>query len=416
LLTGSAYRAGTFLREARMFGQITPTATSSATPPPSAPPVPAEPVVPATTTERGLEDLDAAALAYAARIAALPPERRQEARDDLVRFALPFAGRLARRYRGRGEPLEDLEQVARLGLVNAVDRYDPERGSFTAYAAITIVGEIKRHFRDRTWGVHVPRRLRDLILEVGQATAALTSELSRSPTVSELAQRLDTPEPEILAALESAAGYSPASLNAPVGGESSAEFGDLVGASDTDLESVDDRVTVSGLLGRLPWRERRILAMRFYGNQTQAEIAARFGISQMHVSRLLSRALTWLRQAMLADTPPAWQGGTAEPEPPRSNVSVRAAGGGRVLVEAAGELDRDGAEELRRTLVETVTGGEPAEVVVDLLRVELMAEEAVAALAAGRDAARRDGVPFRLTRTRPQLRGRLTEAGLALSD
>ena len=125
-----------------MFGQ---TSTTTTTPPP---------------TERGLEDLDAAALAYAARIDGLPPERREEARDDLVRFALPFAGRLARRYRGRGEPLEDLEQVARLGLVNAVDRYDPERGSFTAYAAITIVGEIKRHFRDRTWGVHVPRRLR----------------------------------------------------------------------------------------------------------------------------------------------------------------------------------------------------------------------------------------------------------------
>ncbi len=292
-----------------MFGQ-----TSTTTPPP--------------TTERGLEDLDAAALAYAARIEGLPPERRQEARDDLVRFALPFAGRLARRYRGRGEPLEDLEQVARLGLVNAVDRYDPERGSFTAYAAITIVGEIKRHFRDRTWGVHVPRRLRDLILEVGQATAALTSELSRAPTVAELSKRLETPEEEILAALESAAGYSPASLNAPVGGESSAEFGDLVGESDIALESVDDRVTISGLLHRLPWRERRILAMRFYGNQTQAEIAARFGISQMHVSRLLSRALTWLRQAMLADAPPPWQNGPAEsgakvkeqPEPAPSRV------------------------------------------------------------------------------------------------
>lgn len=282
-----------------------------------------------TPTERGLEDLDAAAIAYAARIAEVPEERRQEAREELVRFALPFAGRLARRYRGRGEPLEDLEQVARLGLVNAVDRYDPERGSFTAYAAITIVGEIKRHFRDRTWGVHVPRRLRDLILEVGQATAALTSELSRSPTVTELAERLDTSEEEILAALESAAGYSPASLNAPVGGESAAEFGDLVGESDTDLESVDDRVTVSGLLGRLPWRERRILAMRFYGNQTQAEIAARFGISQMHVSRLLSRALTWLRQAMLTDAPAPWQGSTVEDGSPRRGAARRRAEAGR---------------------------------------------------------------------------------------
>lgn len=362
-------------------------------------------------TERGLEDLDAAATAYAARIVGLPPERRQEARDDLVRFALPFAGRLARRYRGRGEPLEDLEQVARLGLVNAVDRYDPERGSFTAYAAITIVGEIKRHFRDRTWGVHVPRRLRDLILEVGQATAALTSELSRTPTVAELAERLETPQEEILAALESAAGYSPASLNAPVGGESSAEFGDLVGESDNDLESVDDRVTVSGLLCRLPWRERRILAMRFYGNQTQAEIAARFGISQMHVSRLLSRALTWLRQAMLADAPATWQAG-GEAEQPRMRVSVRRAGD-RVVVEVGGELDRETADQLRCAVVDAVTAGQPAEVVVDLVDLATVDAGGVAALLAGRDAALRSGTPLRLARAQPGVRQSLTAAGLA---
>ncbi|WFE66276.1 SigB/SigF/SigG family RNA polymerase sigma factor [Micromonospora sp. WMMD714] len=373
-----------------MFGQTTTT-----TPPP---------------TDRGLEDLDAAALAYAARIAGLPPERRGEAREDLVRFALPFAGRLARRYRGRGEPLEDLEQVARLGLVNAVDRYDPERGSFTAYAAITIVGEIKRHFRDRTWGVHVPRRLRDLILEVGQATSALTSELSRAPSVAELAARLETPEEEILAALESAAGYSPASLNAPVGGESSAEFGDLVGESDTDLESVDDRVTISGLLHRLPWRERRILAMRFYGNQTQAEIAARFGISQMHVSRLLSRALTWLRQAMLADTPPPWQNGAAETETGRNRIVVRRTAE-RTVVEVGGEIDRDGAAQLRRTMLEAVAG-QPRELVVDLDGAGGVDAGGIAALVAGRDAAIRTGVPVRLTRVQPAVGRSLAAAGL----
>ncbi|MBQ1019242.1 SigB/SigF/SigG family RNA polymerase sigma factor [Micromonospora sp. D93] len=378
-----------------MFGQ---TSTTTTTPPPP--------------NDRGLEDLDAAAMAYAARIAGLPPERRGEARDDLVRFALPFAGRLARRYRGRGEPLEDLEQVARLGLVNAVDRYDPERGSFTAYAAITIVGEIKRHFRDRTWGVHVPRRLRDLILEVGQATAALTSELSRAPSVAELSARLETPQEEILAALESAAGYSPASLNAPVGGESSAEFGDLVGESDNALESVDDRVTVSGLLHRLPWRERRILAMRFYGNQTQAEIAARFGISQMHVSRLLSRALTWLRQAMLADAPPPpWQNGAAEPDPGKTRISVKQ-NGDSVVVEVGGEIDRDGADQLRRAMLEAVTG-QPSEVVVDLVGAGGFDAGGIAALMAGRDAAERTGVPLRLTRVQPAVRRSLTAAGLA---
>jgi RNA polymerase sigma-B factor len=378
-----------------MFGQTTTTGTPPA-------------------TERGLEDLDAAAVAYAARIAGLPPDRRQEARDDLVRFALPFAGRLARRYRGRGEPLEDLEQVARLGLVNAVDRYDPERGSFTAYAAITIVGEIKRHFRDRTWGVHVPRRLRDLILEVGQATAALTSELSRSPTVAELAERLETPEEEILAALESAAGYSPASLNAPVGGESSAEFGDLVGAADNDLESVDDRVTVSGLLGRLPWRERRILAMRFYGNQTQAEIAARFGISQMHVSRLLSRALTWLRQAMLADAPAPWQTGAADGEAQRGPLAVRQAGD-RLVVELAGEIDRDTAEQLRRTVVEAASAGTTVAVEIDLDGVASVDMGGVAALLAAREAGRRTGIELVIAGAGPQVRQSLARAGLAVA-
>jgi RNA polymerase sigma-B factor len=377
-----------------MFGHGS-TTTTTATPP--------------TAADRGLEDLDAAALAYAARVAGLPPERRQDARDDLVRFALPFAGRLARRYRGRGEPLEDLEQVARLGLVNAVDRYDPERGSFTAYAAITIVGEIKRHFRDRTWGVHVPRRLRDLILEVGQATAALTSELSRAPSVAELAARLETPEEEILAALESAAGYSPASLNAPVGGESAAEFGDLVGESDSDLESVDDRVTVSGLLGRLPWRERRILAMRFYGNQTQAEIAARFGISQMHVSRLLSRALNWLREAMLADTPATWPTG-GETDANALRLSVRRSSG-RVVLEVAGEVDRQGADQLRKAVVDAVTES-PAEIVVDLVEVAGVDDGGVEALVAGRDAARRTGVPLRVARAQPRVQHSLSAAGL----
>jgi len=376
-----------------MFGQGSTTTTTATAP----------------AADRGLEDLDAAALAYAARIAALPPERRQEARDDLVRFALPFAGRLARRYRGRGEPLEDLEQVARLGLVNAVDRYDPERGSFTAYAAITIVGEIKRHFRDRTWGVHVPRRLRDLILEVGQATAALTSELSRAPSVAELADRLETPEEEILAALESAAGYSPASLNAPVGGESAAEFGDLVGESDTDLESVDDRVTVSGLLGRLPWRERRILAMRFYGNQTQAEIAARFGISQMHVSRLLSRALNWLREAMLADAPASWQAG-GETDSDQLRLSVRRFGD-RLVLAVGGEVDRGSADQLRRAVVDAVTEG-PAEVVVDLVDVAGVDDGGVEALLAGQDAARRTGVPLRVARAQPRVQHSLNAAGL----
>ena len=159
--------------------------------------------------ERVLEDLDLAATDYASRLRSADDTARAALREDLVAYCLPFAGRMARRYRGRGEALEDLEQVARLGLVKAVDRYDPRRGSFTAYAVITISGEIKRHFRDQTWGVHVPRRVQNLSLEVGHATTMLTADLSRQPTSAELAAHLRLSESAVLEALESSAGYSP---------------------------------------------------------------------------------------------------------------------------------------------------------------------------------------------------------------
>ncbi|SDZ45254.1 RNA polymerase sigma-B factor [Micromonospora pattaloongensis] len=368
-----------------------------------------------TRPEGVLEDLDGAALSYAAQIADRPAAERQALREDLVQLALPFAGRLARRYRGRGEPLEDLEQVARLGLVKAVDRYDPERGSFTAYAAVTITGEIKRHFRDRTWGVHVPRRLQDLTIEVSQATAVLTTELSRSPTVAELAARLDTSEEDILAALESAAGYTPASLNGPVGDDGPAELGDMFGALDADLESVDDRLTVSGLLYRLPARERRILAMRFYGNYTQSDIAAEFGISQMHVSRLLSRTLTWLRQAMLTDTPPRWESG-GQLDGQGLRLSVQRCGehpSGWVVVAVGGEVDRDTADQLREVVVDTVTAAESNDVVIDLEGVPFIDAAGIGALLASHEAARRSTTRLRVAKAQPYVRRSLTVAGLA---
>ena len=228
--------------------------------------------------------------------------QRRAARDWMVTLALPFAGRLARRYRNRGEPLEDLEQVARLGLVKAVDRYDPERGSFTAFAVITITGELRRHFRDHSWGVHVPRRLQELSLDVTQATAVLTATLSRTPSTAELAAHLG---------IDGVRGAHRPGAGAGVHGDLAepARPATTVGPSwascwaalDADLGMVEDRITITELIGRLPARERRILAMRFYGNHTQDEIAAQFGISQMHVSRLLSKALTWLRHAMLSD-------------------------------------------------------------------------------------------------------------------
>ncbi|MFY1632021.1 SigB/SigF/SigG family RNA polymerase sigma factor [Solwaraspora sp. WMMB335] len=366
----------------------------------------------AMRSERALEDLDGAALSYAARFADPTEGRREHLREELVQLALPFAGRLARRYRGRGEPLEDLEQVARLGLVKAVDRYDPERGSFTAYAAVTITGEIKRHFRDRTWGVHVPRRLQDLTIEVSQATAVLTSELSRSPTVAEIARRLETSEEEILAALESAAGYTPASLNGPVGDDGPAELGDMFGALDADLESVDDRLTVSGLLYRLPARERRILAMRFYGNYTQSDIAAEFGISQMHVSRLLSRTLNWLRQAMLTDTPPRWESGGAQPEATCAMAVSVDHHDGQTRVGLRGELDRDAADGVRGAVADAVRTGGAVEIVMDLDGVGFIDASGVAALLACHETARGAGIRLRFARLQPYVRRSLTVAGL----
>jgi RNA polymerase sigma-B factor len=358
-----------------------------------------------------LEDLDAAAISYAEQMAHAPDTERSELRAELTRFCLPFAGRLARRFRGRGEPLEDLEQVARLGLLKAIDRYDPARGSFTAYAVITISGEIKRHFRDRTWGVHVPRRVQDLSLEVGHASTALTNTLSRSPTVGELAERLRVTEEAVLDAVASSAGYSPASLNAPANVEGDGEVGDLLGGDDSDLELVDDKVTVAGLLLRLPARERQMLAMRFYGNRTQAEIAAALGISQMHVSRLLSRALSWLREAMLSDEPPRWEGGGAQAEH-AMEVSV-GRDGGVFTVRVRGEVDRDTAERLRMGLRHAVATAAGDRLVIDLSGVPLLDAAGVAVLLDAASAAAVAGVELSLTGAQAYVARILGVSGLA---
>lgn len=363
-------------------------------------------------TGRDMEDLDEAALTYRTLVAAAPEAERIRLRDDLVHRSLPFAGRLARRYWGRGVPYEDLEQVARLGLVKAIDRYDPERGSFTAYAVITITGEIKRHFRDKSWGVRVPRRLQELGLSIGQATVVLTQRLSRSPTVVELAEYLETTEESIVEAMEGTAGYSLASLNAPVGGEAQAELGDLFGAPDAELESVDDRLAVTSLLCRLPARERQILAMRFYGNRTQADIAAELGISQMHVSRLITRSLTWLREAMLSDMLPPWHHGEPAVEHPELRVSVLRTVP-TVLVVVQGEVDRDGVPRLRAGLTEAAGVRGAVEVQLDLSAVPLIDAAGVAALVAGRQGAAAAGMRLRLVGVQPYVARILAVSGLA---
>jgi RNA polymerase sigma-B factor len=240
-----------------------------------------------------------------AEMAALPegsPER-QAIRDALVETHLPLVEYLARRFRNRGELHDDLVQVATIGLIKSVDRFDLERGvEFSTYATPTIVGEIKRHFRDKGWAIRVPRRLQELKLALAKATSELAQRNGRSPTVSELAGFLGMSEEDVLEGLESANAYSTVSLDTPESGDSDAlAVADTLGVVDESLEGVEYRESLKPLLDRLPPREKRILLLRFFGNMTQSQIAAELGISQMHVSRLLARTLAQLREGLLVD-------------------------------------------------------------------------------------------------------------------
>jgi len=227
---------------------------------------------------------------------------RSKLRDALVEEHLPLVEYLARRFMGRGEPLDDLVQVATIGLIKAIDRFDLERGvEFSTYATPTIVGEIKRHFRDKGWAVRVPRRLQELKLALTRATADLSQANGRAPTVAELAVHLGLSEEDVLEGLESAHAYSTVSLDAPDGDDDSPAVSDTLGALDEALESVEYRESLKPLLSRLPPREKRILVLRFFRGMTQSQIAVELGISQMHVSRLLSRTLAQLREGLLAD-------------------------------------------------------------------------------------------------------------------
>ena len=240
-----------------------------------------------------------------ARLMTLPEDSadRQQVRDELVEMHLPLVEYLARRFRNRGEPFDDLVQVATIGLIKSVDRFDLERGvEFTTYATPTIVGEIKRHFRDKGWTIRVPRRLQELKLSLTKATADLSQKLGRSPTVAEIAQHLKLSEEEVLEGLESANAYSAVSLDAPDGGEDDAPaVADTLGEVDEALEGVEYRESLKPLLEKLPPREKKILLLRFFGNMTQSQIAAEIGISQMHVSRLLARTLAQLRSDLLVE-------------------------------------------------------------------------------------------------------------------
>ena len=227
-------------------------------------------------------------------------EGDEEAREQLIESHLNLVRFLASKFKNRGEPLEDLVQVGSLGLIKAIDRFDPDRGlEFTTFATPTIMGEIKRHFRDKGWSVRVPRRLQELSARVNQVTDDLTSELNRTPTVEEIAERLDTSVDEVLEAMESSSAYSSVPLE---GGTTEDEDApgiiDRFATEDADLISSDDRIVIEETLASFSPREQDAIRMRFVEGLTQVEIAEKLGISQVQVSRLLRRALKRVQERL----------------------------------------------------------------------------------------------------------------------
>ncbi|HEY6739480.1 MAG TPA: SigB/SigF/SigG family RNA polymerase sigma factor [Actinopolymorphaceae bacterium] len=227
------------------------------------------------------------------------------AAHELVLQHLDLARKLAARYSGRGQPLDELTQVAMLGLVQAANRFDPERGTnFVSYAIPTILGELRRYFRDQCWAVRIPRPLHDLYHASTAAQERLSAQLGRSPTAREVAADLDVPEEDVLHALESGSAYSALSLDAPApnaddNADNARPLAESIGDDDETLDRIEQREAVRQILATVPHRERRILVLWFFGNRTQTQIAEELGISQMHVSRLLASTLARIRTAVL---------------------------------------------------------------------------------------------------------------------
>lgn len=223
-------------------------------------------------------------------------------RNEIVEGNLDIAVQEARRFANRGEPLDDLVQVARIGLLKAVERFNPEIGvPFAAYARPTVAGELRRHFRDRTWSVHVPRGLKDVHTALGNAASELSNQLGRHPTAAELADRLRCSVDEVLEALELRSAYRPVSLSATPSVDSPKTIEPSAAEGNSAIDQTIDRVALRTLIDRLPSRERRIVCLRFFGELSQSEIADRMGMSQVHVSRLLRASLATMR-ASVADT------------------------------------------------------------------------------------------------------------------
>jgi RNA polymerase sigma-B factor len=252
-------------------------------------------------TERTMLDKEEVRELFRAYQGAGSESDKLEHREKLVSQYIGLVEFLARRFRNRGEPLEDLIQVGTIGLLKAIDRFDLEREvEFSTYATPTVVGELKRHFRDKGWAVRVPRRLQELHLELTKTVNRLGQELGRSPTVAEIAEAAGTTEESVLEGLEIAQAYNFTSLDAPIDSDDggSTTFADQLGSEDEQLENLEYRASLAPEMEKLPERERRILYLRFFKGMTQSEIAGRLGISQMHVSRLLNRTLIRLRDAL----------------------------------------------------------------------------------------------------------------------
>ncbi|MEU7144644.1 RNA polymerase sigma factor SigF [Nocardia sp. NPDC046473] len=241
------------------------------------------------------------------KIAALPTDdpRREPMREELIGRCLPLAEHIARKFAGRGENFDDLLQVARLGLVQATDRFDVTRGSsFLAFAVPTIMGEVRRHFRDNTWSVRVPRRTKEIQLSIGATVEALSQRLGRMPRAREIAAELDVDLVEVTQALIAGNAYQSSSIDAVAGDDmenAPLPLLESLGAEEPSYHLVEDYLAVRPLIEELPERERQVLIMRFFENKTQTQIADVLGVSQMHVSRILSRTLNQLREQALRD-------------------------------------------------------------------------------------------------------------------
>ncbi|MGY3202721.1 RNA polymerase sigma-B factor [Streptomyces sp. TE5632] len=284
-----------------------PTPAHPSTQPPAPPPTSEQPPTPQpapSPAKRRGADTRALTQVLFAQLKDLEPgtPEHTRVRTALIEANLPLVRYAAARFRSRNEPMEDVVQVGTIGLINAIDRFDPERGvQFPTFAMPTVIGEIKRYFRDNVRTVHVPRRLHELWVQVNSATEDLTTAFGRSPTTAEIAERLRISEEDVLSCIEAGRSYHAASLEAAQEGDGLPGLLDRLGYEDPALDGVEHRDLVRHLLVQLPEREQRILLLRYYSNLTQSQISVELGVSQMHVSRLLARSFQRLRSANRID-------------------------------------------------------------------------------------------------------------------